>query len=141
MRALALAALLLPALASAQGTVSFSTDPVVQGQPVTLRFSEPADSVMLTYRPNSDLASTDAVALGGATAYEWTPREAGLVRITTPGGVAQSVGVRFTGLPVSGLLVLVVAGLVLFGGAAFALFTLLGGPEEAAADVEHWPDT
>ena len=140
MRALLLLALMVPALATAQG-VTFSAEPVVQGRPVTVRFDAPTDSVMLTYRPNSDLASTDAVALGGATDYRWTPRAAGLVKITTPGGVEQSVGVRFTGLPASGLLVLVVAGLVLFGGATFALRSLLAGPARDAADVEHWPDT
>ena len=135
------AALLAPLLAAAQGApISFSPEPVVRGQAVTVRFAEPADTVRFTYRPNSDLASTEAVAIGGATEVQWTPREAGLVAVSTP-AATRSVGVRFTRLPVLGLTVLILAGLVLFGGATLSLRALLSGPPSAAADVEHWPDT
>ena len=46
-----------------------------------------------------------------------------------PGGPSRNLSVRFAELPTAGLLVLIVAGLILFGGAAWAMRMLLSeGP-------------
>jgi hypothetical protein len=90
--------------------------------------------VSVTYRPNSntvksrELRPTDA---SGRT--EWTVEDAGIVTLTatSPDGVSLgslNVAVRFGGMPASGLLVMVVAGGLLFGGALLGFVLLLREP-------------
>jgi hypothetical protein len=95
------------------------------------------------YRPNSQtthaawLAPTDAA---GTTT--WTPEDAGIVALIAHQGAADGpvlasldVTVRFGGFPASGLAVMIVAGLILFGGAAVGFVRLLGpGGEPPAAE-------
>lgn len=95
-----------------------------EGRPVA------AAAVTVTYRPNSrtarrrELAPTDA-----AGRSEWTPENAGIVTLeaTARDGTPLAevnVAVRFGGMPPSGLAVIVIAGGLLFGGAALG-FVLL----------------
>lgn len=110
------------------------------GQEATIRLAEPADYVVVTYRPNSIIAQRDTIRIGGFDSVKWTPKRAGVVRIGLPDGGGQNVSVQFTGVPLSGLLILIFAGLILFGGAVFAMRKLL---EDDAPLVmpEDMPDT
>jgi hypothetical protein len=93
--------------------------------------------VAAVYRPNSETTSTEHLAPTDAsgTAF-WTPSAAGPVRLEAwPPGSAEeapaaatfAVAVRFGSFPPSGLAIMVIAGLLLLGGAAFGLTMLLGG--------------
>ena len=110
------------------------------GQPVRLANITPGDTLLVTYRPNSSIAHREQLVLTPGT-RDWTPREAGVVRLAVSGGAAQNVSVRYDETPVAGLFVLIVAGLILFGGAAFAFRKLFGadGPPDTAPAVR--PDT
>ena len=134
---------LLAVLAAVPALAQISTEPAapVRGEPVTVTLGAPADELLVTYRPNSGIAVEETVPVSGTRAT-WTPSRAGVVSLATPDGTSQNVSVRFDETPVSGLLILIVAGLVLFGGAAFAMRALLSGPEAATEEtIEHWPDT
>ncbi|OZC02696.1 hypothetical protein [Rubricoccus marinus] len=119
--------LLLIALALASGAqaqITTSPEVIVRGEPVTVTFAEPTDSLLVTYRPNSGIAYKEVVPASGTSAT-WTPNRAGVVALATPAGASQNVSVRFDRTPVSGILILTLAGIVLFGGAAFAMRALL----------------
>lgn len=123
--------LLLAALAPAAAAQSISVTPEkpIAGQEATIRFDAPVDTLVITFRPNSAIATADVVPIGGRDEVRWTFAQAGVVRLAVPGGPSQNVSVRFSQPPASGLFVLALAGLILFGGAAFAMTKLLrGGP-------------
>lgn len=84
------------------------------------------------YRPNSQTSFTETVgATDAAGRLSWVPRDAGIVTLSArPAGggdtlAAHTVAVRYGGFPASGLTIMVVAGLLLFGGAALGLVELL----------------
>lgn len=106
---------LLPA---AHAQISVSPASPVVGETVTLNFTEPVDTLRVTYRPGSNAARTEALPVG-SPAYAWTPNQAGVVRLEAA-GTSQNVSVRFRSVPPAGLLILVLAGTILFGGALFA---------------------
>ena len=110
--------------ASADAQITTSPDVIVRGHSVTVTFSEPTDSLLVTYRPNSGIAFEEVVPASGTSAT-WTPSRPGVVALATPAGASQNVSVRFDRTPVSGLVILTLAGLVLFGGAGFAMRALL----------------
>jgi hypothetical protein len=96
-----------------------SAEDLFVGTPVTVTLPAGADTLLVTYRPNSAIATTDAIpATGGQVA--WTPADAGVVALAVPGGARETVSVRFQDTPAAGMLVLVLAGTILFGGAIFA---------------------
>ena len=91
------------------------------------------------YRPNSETAHTaDLGATGADGTVEWTPDDAGVVLLEAgpeDAPLAQTrVSVRFGGFPPLGLLVMVVAALLLFGGAALGFVWLMRGPEPLPAE-------
>ena len=131
---------LLAASASAQDVVSIAPDQPTRGELVTVTFSAPADSVLVTYRPGAVTATTETFTPGTAT-FEFTPSRAGVVSVSAPGGGSQSLSVRFAGTPLSGLLVMILAGLILFGGAGIALRTLLSDGHRIEIDPAMRPDT
>lgn len=93
------------------------------------------------YRPNSATGSSETLPpTDAAGVVRWTPREAGLVTLapTSPavGVEAKTVAVRYGGFPSSGLVIMVLAGLLLFAGAGAGLALLLSGEEPDAAEVE-----
>ncbi len=108
----------------ARGQINVSPEIIVRGEPVTVTFGEPTDSLLVTYRPNSGIAYEEVVLASGGTAT-WTPSRAGVVALATPAGASQNVSVRFDRTPMSGLIILILAGIVLFGGAGFAMRALL----------------
>lgn len=109
----------------------------VAGHPVTLTIPD-ADSLIITFRPGSNIAETQVVPVTEPN-FKWIPREAGIVSLKTPGGPAQTVSVRFNSFPVPGFIVLIIAGGILFGGAAYASFNLFG--KTSAGTVTDRPDT
>lgn len=94
----------------------------------------------IVYRPGSTLEAEErfpvpALSANTPLTVNWTPREPGIARLEyhgapvaspeTPALQAQAlVGVTYATLPLSGLLVMLLAGFVLFGGCCFA-FRLL----------------
>ena len=127
-----LLALALPAPAAAQFTVeplpmTQGAEPPAtpfQGRPVRITLDQPTASVKVVWRPNSAIPDTVALDPAG-TSFEWTPTRAGVASIVTPEG-SQNVSVRYSGYPASGILILILAGTILFGGAGFAMGKLLG---------------
>ncbi|PAP77777.1 hypothetical protein [Rubrivirga marina] len=137
MRLLPLLLLLAAAPLAAQSVLSVTPEQPTRGEPVTVTFSEPVDSVTVTYRPGAITAHAETFTPGTA-AFEFTPTRAGVVSVAS-GDAAQSLSVRFVGTPVSGLVVMILAGLILFGGAALSLRALLADGHEI--DPTMRPDT
>lgn len=126
--------------AAAQFTLS--DEPFV-GRAVTVTLppdAVAADTLVVTYRPNSSIARRVLLPTGGAAAVTWTPDRAGVVALAVPGGVAQNVSVRFQRLPASGLFVLFSAALILFGGAVFS-FRKLFEQDAPKTNPTRRPDT
>lgn len=110
---------------------------LIAGQPVTIT-APGADTLVITYRPGSNISQVKRISLT-ETGYTWTPHTAGITALSTPGGAAQTVSVRFNRLPLPGLIVFIIAGTILFGGAALASVKLFGkGTPEMFTDR---PDT
>jgi hypothetical protein len=133
----------IPFLIRAQGITLSGESPSVQ-EPVTLVLEKPAREVWIEYRPNSQVVRYDTLrATQPATTFEWTPRKAGVVRLSTP-GASRNVSVRFAGLSGSGLAVMIVAAILLFGGATFAFRILFKDERDKGVtdlDIDHLPDT
>lgn len=96
--------------------------------------------VSAVYRPNSSTTSTEHLAPTGAdgTVF-WTPSAAGPVNLQAwapgaaedaPPAVVVAVAVRYGGFPPSGLAIMLLAGALLLGGAAFGLTMLLRRPPD-----------
>ena len=132
------AAAALPAPAAAQFVAPDQR--VVVGRPVDLQVPAGTDTVRVTYRPNSAIGQVEALPVTAAT-VRWTPREAGVVALAGAGGAAQNVSVRFEETPALGLLMLTLAGLILFGGATFAFIKLFSGGSPPRTAPEVRPDT
>ena len=132
--------LALAAPASAQDVVSVTPEQPVRGEPVTVVFSAPAESVTVTYRPGAITAHDETFAPGAAT-FAFTPSRAGVVSVVAAPGAARSLSVRFQGAPLSGIAVMAFAGLVLFGGAALSLRALLADGHRIEMDPTMMPDT
>jgi hypothetical protein len=116
------------------------------GEPIRVAVRDEGDHpvagavVEVVYRPNSSTSHTAALPpTDAAGVTRWTPAYAGIVALTArtgpePDGEASAeiatarVAVRYGGFPPSGLLVMLVAGVLLFGGAALGFVKLLGGP-------------
>ncbi len=91
------------------------------------------------YRPNSETAHTAEMGVTDAAGrVEWTPDDAGVVLLEAGDAAApiaqHRVSVRFGGFPPLGLLVMVVAAALLFGGAALGFWWLMRGPEPLPTD-------
>ena len=136
---LTLAALCAAPPALAQDVVSVDPALPTVGEPVRVTFSAPVDAVEVTYRPGAISASTETFAPGGAV-FEFTPDRAGVVSVAA-GEASQSLSVRFQSAPLSGLVVMVLAGLILFGGAAVAMRALLSDGHRIEVDPAMRPDT
>lgn len=140
LRASALLVLCLASMPSRAQSITITPEIAVVGQETMLRFGAPVDTLFVTYRPNSVVAQRDTIRVGGFNSVRWTPKRAGVVRLALPGGANQNVSVRFTEAPLSGLLILIGAGLILFGGAIFSMRALLSG-EPPRIMPEDLPDT
>ena len=139
MRLLPLLLVLVAAPLAAQDVVSVEPELPTRGEPVRVTFSAPVDSVSVTYRPGAITAHTETFTPGAAV-FEFTPTRAGVVSVAS-GETAQSLSVRFRGAPLSGLVVMILAGLILCGGAALSLRALLADGHRIETDPTMRPDT
>lgn len=107
-------------------TLELAEDFPERGTPVTVRLNggEMGEtySFSVTYRPNSETARVEEVGDFSADgALTWTPVDAGITSLSvidSAGAVllSKNIAVRFASPPVSGLLIFILAGLLLFGG-------------------------
>ena len=131
-----LLACLLAVVLTAPASAQFTVEPLpmtpgaeppatpFQGEPVRITLDAPTESVQVVWRPNSAIPDTVSLDPAGMS-FEWTPTRAGVASIVTPEG-SQNVSVRYRTYPAAGIFILIVAGSILFGGAAFAMGKLLG---------------
>lgn len=138
MRASLLLLALLAASASAQDVASVAPAAPVRGEPVLVTFEAPADTVTVTYRPGAVTARTETFTGVGET-FEFTPERAGVVAVAAAGGSPKSLSVRFVSSPLAGIVVMILAGLILFGGAAISLRALLSDGHRIEPELR--PDT
>ncbi len=145
---LALWLLLVPSLAAGL-ELSVSEEYPLRGEPVRLTLAgdgaDAARTVSVTYRPNSQTAHEETLAVEGPE-LDWTPRDAGIVRLVVhdaSGAVLTNrhVAVRFGGFPPSGLAVMLVAATLLFGGAIVAFVALLREPAPPSEEQAEPPST
>jgi hypothetical protein len=136
------AALLWATAASAAVEISLSEDYPLRGVPATLQVSEdgaPLAGVVVEalYRPNSQTSRSETLPATGADGtVSWTPEDAGIVQLTARRGSSDEaeplavarVAVRFGGFPTAGLVIMIAAGLLLFGGAITGFILLLTAP-------------
>lgn len=140
MRSLLLLAAFAAAPLAAQEIVGVTPEIPVRDEPVRVTFSAPVDTATVTYRPGAITATTETFTPGSAT-FEFTPSRAGVVSVAG-GDATRNLSVRFQSAPTSGVLVMLFAGLILFGGAGVALRALLrDGHRIEAEDTALRPDT
>lgn len=126
----------LLSMASATGAFasSLTIDPPypLRGDSAQLQVDDAASEleVTVTYRPNSRTAVTDSLGTvaPGAT-LSWAPRIAGLAQLEARDGdqivASRAVSVRAGSFAISGLLIMTMAFVLLFGGAAAGFLLLL----------------
>jgi hypothetical protein len=90
------------------------------GQPVKIAIND-AKILTIIYHPGGNTSSKRQLRVQPPN-YDWTPSRAGLYVLSTPGGPSQTVSVRFRSFPIKGLIILLIAFVVLFGGAGFASY-------------------
>lgn len=132
---LAIAVALMAAVGAAPA-VELSIDPAypVQGKEAHITVSHDGqpvvgDTVRVTYRPNSEVLREAEVGMTDASGrLIWVPEDAGLAQLsvtTAEGSASRAVSIRFSSPPALGLVILLIAGLILFGGnIRFVLRTL-----------------
>ena len=88
----------------------------------------PGAEVRVTYRPNSATVITQRLGATDSTgAVSWIPEDAGIVTIQVTSGKIQTirnVAVRFGRFPLGGILIISIAGLILFGGMTISFILL-----------------
>lgn len=139
LRTLALLALGFLLALPATGQITFEPLPTpaedeapeapIINRPVRVTLDVPADTVTVTWRPNSAIPEVVTLDVSG-TSFEWTPTRSGVARIdviSAGATTSQNVSVRYDNYPASGIFILIIAGTILFGGAGFAMGKLLGG--------------
>jgi hypothetical protein len=125
MRSLALCIVLVLALPARAQFVGGSVVP--GGAPLTVAVPPGAtDTLHVVYRPGAATLPQGETIMRppGAQSWTWQPARAGVVRLAS-GEAQQNVSVRYDTFPVGGLLVMLLAGLILFGGIAFSMRTLM----------------
>lgn len=137
----------LVAMLTCSAGAAITTDPPVpvEGETATIRVTGEADApvagaaVQAVYRPGSNVERAVEVGTTGADGtVAWTPDGAGLVALTAgEGDAAQSknLSVRFRGLPLSGLIILLGAGIVLYGGIIRGFRSLTSLPPQLPPDT------
>jgi hypothetical protein len=116
---------------------AITTDEVypVRGQQVTVFVTdgdEPVAGALIEvlYRPNSSTLFTEMLQPADeAGVTSWTPRDAGLANLSLMGPDGPeariSVSIRFDRFEARGWIIMLFAGIFLFGGAALGMLTLL----------------
>jgi hypothetical protein len=95
------------------------------GRATTIHVPEMVDQVIITYQPDAPAIQRVETILGGGTQdVVWRPQHPGVVRIEAA-GVTKEVSVRFDGVPLSGVLIMLIAGTILLGGAIWSMRQLM----------------
>jgi len=119
------------------GEVALTTEAFpIAGKAITIRgIPEGTEALKVTYQPDAPVASVERVPVSGTEAA-WTPAKPGIAKIQVVQadgkGAAIERSIKFDGVPVSGVVICLVAATVLVGGAAWATRMLLhiDGDEE-----------
>jgi len=120
----------------AQGTLDFAGHVPEEGKPLVLclKDADPLDATLtVIYRPNSATEKVDdsgPFPLDAEGRVQWVPQSPGIATLAVLDRegktVAQSdVAIRFAEVPLAGIVVMVLAGLLLFGGAGYSLVLAL----------------
>jgi len=145
---LMLAALAAPRAAAQEMAIRADDERPLRGQAVRLTVTEngrpaAAARVSALYRPNSHTEHrTELAPVDSSGTVLWTPEYTGPVTLEVrpagaepgpdgapvPPAATLTVAVRYGSLPPSGLFIMVLAGLLLFGGAAVSMLLLLRPP-------------
>jgi len=132
----------LPILLTAQ--IELSNEQPIAGELVMIRLDQPESQLVIAYRPNSSVVRRDTLIANTPTAeFEWTPEDAGVVSLSTA-SASRNVSVRFRGFSWEGLIVMLLAGGILFGGVVFAfrvLFSERASGQGIDEDPTMRPDT
>ena len=100
--------------------------------------SVPGAEVTVTYRPGSAVERSSVVGTTSATGtFAWTPSESGIATIAatwigddnTKHTTSVNTSVKFDPTPVSGIIIMIIAGIVLIGGGVERVISLLRRPE------------
>ncbi len=131
--------------AQAQAQIELSNDTPSVDEVITVTLAEPATELMVTYRPNSGVVEKTPITLAEAsTTFSWTPDRAGIATLSA-GSASKNVSIRFSSFPLLGLMIMLGAASILFGGAFFAFRILFrdsrGSPATYDTDMMHHPDT
>jgi len=146
------AALLALGLWTASARAGVETDPPVpvQGEPATVTVTNDltgaplrAAAVTVVYRPGSKVSHAESLGTTDARGrIAWTPADAGIVTLTAipPGGeevapITSNLSVRFRGIPLRGLAVMVLAGIILYGGVIRGFRSLGSFPHRRPPDT------
>ncbi len=133
----ALLAMAFAGLATADVTIELTEDFPVRGRAVDVRVMGgdigETYSFSVTYRPNSETSAVED--LGGFSPegrLSWTPVDAGITSLNViddEGGtvVSRNIAVRYESPPLSGLLIFILAGILLFGGSTVFMRRALEG--------------
>ena len=102
----------------------------VEGKEARLRWLGPATAKLsAVYRPESEVPESEALTPDAEGRVSWKPKTAGLVQLLATlddkSTVKALVSVRFASTFSIGLVVMVLAALILFGGAFFSIRALL----------------
>lgn len=113
-----------------QAQIQLSTDQPKAGEEVSITLGQAETTIAIAYRPNSSVIRRDTLrSETPQTSFSWTPEQAGVVSLSTV-NASRNVSVRFQGFPWQGLIVMLLAGCILFGGAIYAFRVLFKDEEE-----------
>ena len=106
----------------------------VAGKATTIVTPPTADKVEVVYSPSSGVESKATIEVkklskpreGKPYLTVWKPDRPGVVALSA-GGQTANVSIRFDGIPLGGVVIMILAGLVLFGGAFVSMRSLMSG--------------
>jgi len=135
---LALVLSAVPAAGGVAAQIRLAETYPLEGQPTVIEVLDggvpvAGAAVEVLYRPNSEAATLEMIGTTDARGrIAWVPSNAGLAQVTAlvPAGgqaLGVDVAIRWSRMPASGLVILVVAAILLFGGAALAFHLLVRG--------------
>lgn len=111
--------------------VPWSQQAPIRGQKIVVRLTGVEDpsqwQLTMTYRPNSATEkTTPPTSFGADGLLRLTPQSSGIVALTAKGPgekdkISFNIAVRFPSPPISGIIILLFAGTILFGGAGYSL--------------------
>ncbi len=120
--------LLVALVAIPSARAQFIDGTVVPGGETLMIIAPPgaSDTLDVLYRPGATALVSEELVIrdAGATSWSWQPQRAGVVRLSS-GGMTQNVSVQYQAFPIGGMIVMLLAGLILFGGIVVAMRTLM----------------